>query len=146
MATLRRTPQAMVKVTGGGRGMKAIAAHFRYICKNGPLEIEDDRGATQYGKEALQDLERHWRFGSSLIDERGDRREAFNTVLSMPRGTDPLTVQRAAREFAKIELADHCYVMVLHDHQCRAAPALDTATREDWEQCSVPAASIGCSA
>ena len=38
-------------------------------------------------------------------------------MLSMPRGTDPLTVQCAAREFAKIELADHKYVMVLHDHQ-----------------------------
>ena len=30
----------MVKVTGGGRGMKAIAAHFRYISKNGQLDIE----------------------------------------------------------------------------------------------------------
>ena len=30
-ATVRRAPQVMVKVTGGGRGMKAIAAHFRYI-------------------------------------------------------------------------------------------------------------------
>ena len=29
---------------GGGRGMKAIAAHFRYISKNGRLEIEDQRG------------------------------------------------------------------------------------------------------
>ena len=38
-------------------------------------------------------------------------------MLSMPRGTDPLTVQKAAREFAQIELADHKYVMVLHDHQ-----------------------------
>jgi len=35
----------------------------------------------------------------------------------MPHGTDPLAVQHAAREFAKIELADHKYVMVLHDHQ-----------------------------
>ena len=43
-ATVRRAPQVMVKVTGGGRGMKAIAAHFRYISKNGRLEIEDDRG------------------------------------------------------------------------------------------------------
>jgi hypothetical protein len=42
---------------------------------------------------------------------------AFNIMLSMPRGTDPLAVQRAAREFAQIELADHKYVMVLHDHQ-----------------------------
>ena len=42
---MRRAPQVMVKVTGGGRGMKAIAAHFRYISKNGRLEIEDERGA-----------------------------------------------------------------------------------------------------
>ena len=38
-------------------------------------------------------------------------------MLSMPRGTDPLIVQRAAREFAQDEFADHRYVMVLHDHQ-----------------------------
>jgi hypothetical protein len=38
-------------------------------------------------------------------------------MLSMPRGTDPLTVQRAAREFARAEFADHRYVMVLHEHQ-----------------------------
>ncbi|EWS66063.1 hypothetical protein Y695_00670 [Hydrogenophaga sp. T4] len=38
-------------------------------------------------------------------------------MLSMPRGTDPLIVQKAAREFAQTELADHKYVMVLHDHQ-----------------------------
>ena len=36
---------------------------------------------------------------------------------SMPSGTDPLIVQRAAREFAQAELSDHRYVMVLHDHQ-----------------------------
>jgi hypothetical protein len=30
---LRRAPQVMVRVTGGGRGMGAIAAHFRYIAK-----------------------------------------------------------------------------------------------------------------
>ena len=114
---VRRVPQVMVKVTGGGRGMKAIAAHFRYISKNGRLEIEDERGETTRGKEALRELADDWRFGSSLIEEASDRREAFNIMLSMPRGTDPLTVQWAAREFAKIELADHKVVMVLHDHQ-----------------------------
>ena len=36
---VRRAPQVMVKVTSGGRGMKAIAAHFRYISKNGRLDI-----------------------------------------------------------------------------------------------------------
>lgn len=117
---VRRAPQVMVKVTGGGRGMKAIAAHFRYISKNGRLEIEDQRGETMRGKDALHDLAEEWRFGGSLIPddaEPGHRREAFNIMLSMPRGTDPLAVQRAAREFAHAELADHKYVMVLHDHQ-----------------------------
>ena len=114
---VRRAPQVMVKVTGGGRGMKAIAAHFRYISKNGQLDIEDELGETLRGKDTLHDLADDWRFGGTLIDDAGDRREAYNIMLSMPRGTDPLTVQRAAREFAQVELADHKYVMVLHDHQ-----------------------------
>jgi hypothetical protein len=117
---VRRAPQVMVKVTGGGRGMKAISAHFRYISKNGRLDIEDERGETMRGKDILPELADDWRLGGTLIDDiahPGQRREAFNIMLSMPRGTDPLTVQRAAREFAQIELADHKYVMVLHDHQ-----------------------------
>jgi hypothetical protein len=114
---VRRAPQVMVKVTGGGRGMKAIAAHFRYISKNGRLEIEDERGQTMRGKDTLRELAEDWRFGGSLIEDTSTRREAFNIMLSMPRGTDPASVQWAAREFAKAELADHKYVMVLHDHQ-----------------------------
>ena len=114
---VRRAPQVMVKVTGGGRGMAAITAHFRYIAKAGRLPFEDDRGETREGKEALSDLVEQWRYGGSEIPTTSARREAFNIILSMPRGTDPLTVQRAAREFAKTEFADHRYVMVLHDHQ-----------------------------
>jgi Relaxase/Mobilisation nuclease domain len=114
---VRRAPQVMVKVTGGGRGMKAIAAHFRYISKNGRLEMEDERGQTMRGKDALRELADDWRFGGSLIEDTSSRREAFNIMLSMPRGTDPASVQWAAREFAKTELADHKLVMVLHDHQ-----------------------------
>jgi hypothetical protein len=129
---VRRAPQVMVKVTGGGRGMKAIAAHFRYISKNGRLDMEDERGETMRGKETLPELADDWRFGGTLIDDIGDRREAFNIMLSMPRGTDPLTVQRAAREFAQIELADHKYVMVLHDHQ--ANPHVHISVRAESKQ------------
>jgi len=114
---VRRAPQVMVKVTGGGRGMKAIAAHFRYISKNGRLEVEDEHGQKVRGRDVVHELADDWRYGGSLIEDCSDRREAFNVMLSMPRGTDPLTVQWAAREFAKVELADHKYVMVLHDHQ-----------------------------
>jgi hypothetical protein len=114
---LRRAPQVMVKVTGGGRGMQAIAAHWRYISKQGRLEMEDERGQTMRGKPALHELADDWRFGGRLIDDTSPRREALNIMLSMPRGTDPATVLWAAREFAKAELADHKYLMVLHDHQ-----------------------------
>ena len=114
---VRRAPQVMVKVTGGGRGMKAIAAHFRYISKNGRLDIEDDRGEVLRGKDDLRGLVDDWRLGGTPIDDIGFRREAFNIMLSMPRGVDPLYVLKAAREFAQAELADHKYVMVLHDHQ-----------------------------
>ena len=113
----RRVPQVMVKVTGGGRGMVAIAAHLRYISKNGRLDIEDDRSVVSNGKEAVHDLVERWRYGGSLIEEVSHRREAFNIMLSMPQGTDPKIVQQAAREFAQAELKNHSYVMVLHEHQ-----------------------------
>lgn len=113
----RRAPQVMVKVTGGGRGMKAIAAHFRYISKAGRLELEDDLGMTITGRDAVRELADQWRYSGAKIPEEGTRRDAINVMLSMPQGTDPLCVLRAAREFAQIEFKDNRYVMVLHDHQ-----------------------------
>ena len=54
-----RVPQVMVKVKGGGRGMAAVAAHFRYISKNRQRTIEGDRGVQHEGEEALHDLVDH---------------------------------------------------------------------------------------
>ena len=115
---VRRAPQVMVKVTGGGRGMAAIAAHFRYISKNGRLDVRG-RPRRQLAKARRRCTT--WPSSGATAARSSTttshRREAFNIMLSMPRGTDPLIVQRAAREFAQAELADHSYVMVLHDHQ-----------------------------
>ena len=52
-----------------------------------------------------------------MINDAGYGREALNIMLLMARGTDPLAVQKAAREFAQVELTDPKYVMVLHGHQ-----------------------------
>jgi hypothetical protein len=114
---MRRAPQVMVKVTGGGRGMVAIAAHFRYLSKGGRLEFTDDRDTSRQGKDALQDLADQWRFGGERIPEVSHRREAYNIMLSMPHGTDPAMVAVAAREFARQELHNHRYMMVVHTHQ-----------------------------
>jgi hypothetical protein len=126
---VRRAPQVMVKVTGGGRGMAAIAAHFRYIAKGGRLPFEDDRGVVCEGKEELRELVWQWQYGGSYIAETSHRREAFNIMLSMPNGVDAVTVQRAAREFAQAELGDHFWVMVLHDHQ--ANPHVHVSVRAE---------------
>jgi Relaxase/Mobilisation nuclease domain len=128
-AVVRRAPQVMVKVTGGGRGMAAIAAHLRYIAKGGRLAFEDDRGVTRDGKEALRAVVEQWRFGGSRIPEKSERREAFNIMLSMSAGTNAEFVRQAARDFAKTELANHRYVMVLHTHQ--ANPHVHLAVRAE---------------
>ena len=113
----RRAPQVMVRVTGGGRGMSAIAAHFGYISLNGRLPMEDDRGVVRSGREALRDAVEQWRYGGSMIMDAGHRREAKNITLSMPAGTDPRAVLQATRQFAEAEVAQHRYLMVLHEHQ-----------------------------
>ena len=114
---IRGAPQVMVKITGGGRGMGAIAAHFRYISKSGRLPIEDDRGMVREGKESLHALADQWRHAGALIPEHSMRREAFNLMLSMPAGTPASALQAAARAFARTELSNHRHVMVLHTHQ-----------------------------
>jgi hypothetical protein len=114
---VRGAPQVMVKLTGGGRGLAAIAAHFRYISKHGRLPIEDDRGVVRDGKDGVLALVEQWRHAGALIPERSPRREAYNLMLSMPAGTPALLVQSAVRAFARAELSRHRYVMVLHTHQ-----------------------------
>lgn len=114
---VRRAPQVIVRVTGGGRGMGAITDHLRYITGSGRLEFEDDRGTVREGKEALRDLTDGWRYSGRFISEVEKRREAVNLVLSMRSGTDAELLRKAVREFARLELAGHRYVMVLHKHQ-----------------------------
>lgn len=118
----------MVKVTGGGRGMATIAAHFRYIGKNGLLEIEDDRQMTHHGRKAVGDLLEHWRYGDSFIDEVSHGREAFNVMLPMPTGTQPDLIRQAAREFAQVELSRHRWLMVLHEHKANPHVHLSVRT------------------
>src|SRR5258707_12642746 len=40
--TVRRTPEVMVKVSGGGTTPKAVAAHFKYLNRRPEFEIETD--------------------------------------------------------------------------------------------------------
>ncbi len=42
--TVSRVPEVMVKVTGGGRKVHAVAEHLSYISHHGELELETDEG------------------------------------------------------------------------------------------------------
>jgi hypothetical protein len=121
-----RAPEVMVKVTGGGKKVGAVAAHFSYISQHGELEIETDRGE-RVTEDAQKALLKGWHLDLSAGQYRGPSgTKAFarpvklvhNIVLSMPSPTPPDKVLAAARVFAREKFgAKHRYAMVLHTHQ-----------------------------
>lgn len=130
--------QVMVKITGGGRGMKAIAAHFRYISRQGKeevggkgktLEIEDERGEKIQGRDGMVQLADEWRVAGAYIDDDSPRREAFNIVFSMPAGTPPEAVREATADAARELFEGHKYVFVMHEDQ--GAPHVHLSVRAD---------------
>lgn len=110
-----KAPQAVVKITGGGKGTKAISAHLRYISRNGDLALEDQAGEQYEGREARHDIIERWENGRWPTPAEGEHREAFNIVLSPGKGSDGAALQRAAREFASEQFGgNYDYVMALH--------------------------------
>lgn len=116
IATVRKAPEVMVKISGGGKDMRSIKAHMDYISRNGEVEIEDEQGRIHQGKEEVRDVRDDWK-GAGIPYENGKRREAFNIVLSMPPGTDRTAVKDAARAFASELFSNHQYVFAAHDDE-----------------------------
>lgn len=124
--TVRRTPEVMVKVTGGGISAGAVSAHFGYISRRGELEIETDEGE-RIPKEAQKEFLEDWHLELTAGQYRAGRdgkQEArkvklvHKIVLSMPAPTPPEKVLAAARTFAREKFAlQHRYAMVLHTDQ-----------------------------
>ena len=70
----------------------------------------------------MADLKAEWRDGGMPIAADSTMRDAFHLVLSMPTRTDSLSVQRAARDFAKQEFSGFQYAMVLHTFETDPDP------------------------
>jgi hypothetical protein len=119
----------MVRITGGGRDSAGVHASMEYVDRHGQLEVEDDRGQVNQGKLAATEKMNEWalEYGRApgaphsrkKLDADGKPRQgpkqAFNLVLSMPRGTPPELVLEAARKFARENFANqYRYLMVLH--------------------------------
>jgi len=58
--TVRRAPEVIVKVSGGGKTPGAVAAHFRYITRRGALELETDDGERHRGRDLPAQLVEDW--------------------------------------------------------------------------------------
>lgn len=119
---IRFAPQVMVKLAKATKGLRGISNNLSYISRDGKLDIEDQDGQIITGKEAVRDLKHEWQHGGFPIAENSIMRDAFHIILSMPKLTDPISVQRAAREFAKREFANHQYAMVLHTFETDPDP------------------------
>lgn len=109
--TVRRAPEVMVKVSGGGKTTGAVAAHFQYIDRHGVLEIETDDGERLQGQDVAARLVEDWDLDLDVGLDQWDRMErggrvaqpelVHNVVLSMPAGTSPARLLAASREFAR---------------------------------------------
>lgn len=125
--TARRTPEVMVKVSGGAKTLQGALAHLKYIDRRGDLEIESDQGEIVQGSDAEKSLVADWELDLEAAESRSPYRGkagrkagklVHNIVLSMPAGTPPAKLLAASREFAREEFAlKHRYAMVLHTDQ-----------------------------
>ncbi|GGO83801.1 hypothetical protein GCM10011348_28450 [Marinobacterium nitratireducens] len=108
-----RAPEVMVKISGHAKGADHIKAHLDYISRNGELAIEDERGEVLAGKAAVRALATDW--AQDQWNRRRNTRDTTHIVLSMPNGTAPTDVQKAARAFARRQFGDNYqYVFALH--------------------------------
>ena len=125
--TARRTPEVMVKVSGGATSLQGALAHLKYIDRRGRLDIETDQGEVVLGSDAQKSLIADWELDLVAAEFRSPYRGqagrkaaklVHNIVLSMPAGTPPGKLMAASREFAREEFAlTHRYAMVLHTDQ-----------------------------
>jgi hypothetical protein len=124
--TVRRTPEVMVKISGGGQSAKAMAAQFKYLSRR-DFEIETDEGEQIKGKEDVTALVEDWELDLDAAESRSSYRGVsgpkptklvHNIVLSMPVGTPAAGVLEASRAFAREQFAlKHRYALVLHTDQ-----------------------------
>src|SRR5882724_11251596 len=104
-----RTPEVMVKVTGGGRRVGAVAAHLSYISQHGRLDLETDDGQHVF-REGQKELLRSWHLELTRGQYRQPHGESVaaagvklvhNVTLSMPAPTPPAAVLAAAKAIAR---------------------------------------------
>lgn len=110
---VRRAPEVMVKVTGGGKTTGQVFQHLTYIGRNGKIAIENEEGDTLQASAEVKDELAGW--GIDTMKGAGRYRQTHNIMLSMPKGTPPQKVLEAARKFAQERFGgERPYMLALH--------------------------------
>jgi hypothetical protein len=122
--TVRRAPEVMVKVSGGARTLGGVEQSLRYYARDGKLEMESDTGEQLSAKGFEGTLIRDWNLDVEAHQRQNARavragrkpsRLVHNIIFSMPAGTPPEKVFKAARKLVRDEFEfRHRYAMVLH--------------------------------
>jgi Relaxase/Mobilisation nuclease domain len=118
--TMRKTPQVVVKVTGGGRSIAQLQKHLSYISRNGKLQLKDQDDHTHADKLERSELLESWqkeiglRYPEQVRDEDNAPRLAYQLVLSMPPGTEERAMNAAAEAFLRETFPHRKYVFVQH--------------------------------
>ena len=151
--TVRGVPEVMIKVSGGGKSVGAVAAHFRYIDRKGELDVETDEGDRMTGKGIERELLDDWGLGLeeqqasstySGVPGRRPTKLVHNIVFSMPVGTPPDKLLAAVRHFVQEKFAlEHRYAMVLHkDHDHPHVHLVLKAVSEDGVRLNIRKATL----
>ncbi len=110
-----RVPETMVKITGFSGGKDHISAHIKYISKKSETPLENDRGETFNTKNEIEDYIEDWVKDINSFKRYKKSRDVMHLMLSMPKGTDPILVHEAARDFARNQFGyNHEYLFALH--------------------------------
>jgi len=125
--TVRRTPEVMVKVSGGAKTVRGVGQHVDYVGREGELGVETDDGELLQGESFEKALLKDWRLDLDAQQARAPYsgtpgrktpKLVHNIVLSMPSGTPPDKLLKAVRKFAQEQFAlTHRYAMALHTDQ-----------------------------
>jgi hypothetical protein len=140
MRTVRGVPEVMIKVSGGARTIRGVAAHLEYLETRADLETDDGSVLAEkgLGRELLKgwDLEvdeirRHT--SRAIAAGRKPPKLVHNLVFSMPKGTPPDRLHKAVRKFAVEKFGlQHRYAMALHTDQ--AHPHVHVVVKAASEQ------------
>ena len=110
--TARKLPQAVVKVTSFGKGVKGVSKQLDYISRKGELPLEKDDGEVIKGREAQKELVGDW---SMDFGGRKNSRDTAHIVFSMPPGSNQEALRKAVHATGAKAFPNHEWVFAIHE-------------------------------